>query len=137
MRKFLLDSGVLSAFLRRRGRAYSTASERRREGHRVGTCVPVIAEFAAGLERSASREPNLDRFRLALPTLKVWPFEVDAAFEYGRLFAHLVRVGRPMQVVDIQLAAIALTLGNCTVVTTDGDPSAVPGLAIENWADSA
>lgn len=38
-----------------------------------------------------------------------------------------------MQQIDIQIAAIALTLGNCTVVTTDSDLSAVPGLPVENW----
>jgi hypothetical protein len=26
------------------------------------------------------------------------------------------------------------TLGNCAVVTKDGDLSAVPGLQLENWA---
>ena len=31
-------------------------------------------------------------------------------------------------------AAIALSLGNCTVVSADGDLVAVPGLAVENWA---
>jgi tRNA(fMet)-specific endonuclease VapC len=39
-----------------------------------------------------------------------------------------------MQIVDMQLAAIALSLGNCTVVTTDSDLAAVPGLSVENWA---
>jgi len=39
-----------------------------------------------------------------------------------------------MQPIDIMIAAVALTLGNCTVVTTDSDLSAVPGLAVENWA---
>jgi tRNA(fMet)-specific endonuclease VapC len=39
-----------------------------------------------------------------------------------------------MQIPDIQMAAIALALGSCTVVTTDSDLSAVPGLAVENWA---
>jgi predicted nucleic acid-binding protein len=29
---------------------------------------------------------------------------------------------------DMQLAAIAFALGNCTVVTKDGDLNAVPGL---------
>ena len=41
-----------------------------------------------------------------------------------------------MQQIDIQIAAIALTLGNCTVVTTDADFAAVPGLRTENWAAS-
>ena len=41
-----------------------------------------------------------------------------------------------MSVVDIQLAAIAFALGNCAVVTKDGDLSAVAGLQVENWAEA-
>jgi tRNA(fMet)-specific endonuclease VapC len=39
-----------------------------------------------------------------------------------------------MQQVDMMIAAIARPLGDCTVVTTDTDLSAVPGMAVENWA---
>jgi tRNA(fMet)-specific endonuclease VapC len=39
-----------------------------------------------------------------------------------------------MQQIDIMIAAIAISLGNCTVVTADTDLSAVPGLPVENWA---
>ena len=46
-------------------------------------------------------------------------------------------MGRPMQQVDMQVAAIARTLGNCTVVSGDGDLSAVPGLAVEDWAEKS
>ncbi len=35
---------------------------------------------------------------------------------------------------DILTAAIALTLGNTTVVSSDTDLLAVPGLTVENWA---
>ena len=38
-----------------------------------------------------------------------------------------------MQVVDIMVAAIAFSLGNCTVVSSDTDLTAVPGLTVENW----
>jgi tRNA(fMet)-specific endonuclease VapC len=38
-----------------------------------------------------------------------------------------------MQQIDIQIAAIALALGNRIVVSTDSDLSAVPGLRTENW----
>ncbi len=40
-----------------------------------------------------------------------------------------------MQQVDIQIAAIAFVLGNCTVVSNDSDLAAVPGLILENWAE--
>jgi tRNA(fMet)-specific endonuclease VapC len=35
---------------------------------------------------------------------------------------------------EMQIAAIAVSLGNYTVVTTDTDLSDVPGLSVENWA---
>jgi tRNA(fMet)-specific endonuclease VapC len=35
----------------------------------------------------------------------------------------------------MMIAAIALTLGNCTVVSNDSDLLAVPGLTVENWAE--
>ncbi len=31
------------------------------------------------------------------------------------------------------MAAIAISLGDCSVLTVDSDLSAVPGLAVENW----
>lgn len=137
MRKYLFDSGLLSAYVQRKGSVFDRAVQCRRDGHRLGTATPVVAELVAGLERSTNRETNLDRFRRALPSLKMWAFELDTAYEFGRLFAELMRVGRPMQIVDIQIAAIAFTLGNCTVVTTDSDLSAIPGLAVENWLTTA
>jgi tRNA(fMet)-specific endonuclease VapC len=53
---------------------------------------------------------------------------------FGRIRNELRLGGRVMSVVDMQLAAIAFALGNCTVVSKDGDLSAVPGLQVENWA---
>jgi tRNA(fMet)-specific endonuclease VapC len=38
-----------------------------------------------------------------------------------------------MQRVDIQIAAIAFSLGHCTVVSGDSDLAAIPGLIVENW----
>jgi tRNA(fMet)-specific endonuclease VapC len=44
----------------------------------------------------------------------------------------LKSIGRPIGENDIMIAAIALSLGNATVVTMDSDLAAVPGLTIEN-----
>jgi tRNA(fMet)-specific endonuclease VapC len=134
MKRFLLDSGIANDYIDRRHGVYERARAEVLKGNRIGIGVPVLAELAAGIERSTSRERNLRNLRTALAALKLWPFDEDAAFTYGRLHAELLRVGRLMQVVDIMIAAIAFTLGNCTVVTKDNDLSAVPGLAVENWA---
>lgn len=39
-----------------------------------------------------------------------------------------------MQQVDMMIAAVARSLGNCIVVSSDSDLAAVPELAVENWA---
>jgi tRNA(fMet)-specific endonuclease VapC len=87
-----------------------------------------------GAENSATRDANLRQLRVGLLGIRVWPFDRRAAEEFGRLRAHLRRIGRPIQVIDAQLAAVALTLGRCTVVSADTDLRAVPGLTVENWA---
>jgi len=134
MTRYLLDSGIASDYLNRRHGVFERVRAEVSRGNRIGIGLPVLAELASGIERSASRERNMQRLRTALPSLKLWPFDEDAAFEYGRLHAELLSLGRKMQVVDMMIAAIAFTLGNCTVVSADSDLAAVPGLTVENWA---
>jgi len=54
-------------------------------------------------------------------------------FLFDSFAAELRRVGRPMQTIDMMLAAIAMSLGDCTVVTCDSDLFAIPGLSVVNW----
>ena len=136
MRRFLLDTGPAGDFVDRRRGVYERARQEVLRGNRIGIGIPVLAELAFGVERSASRDRNMRSLRATLGAWRLWPFDKKAAFEYGRLAAELRRIGRPMQQVDIMVAAIALSLGNCTVVTGDSDLAAVPGLAVEDWTDS-
>ena len=106
-------------------------------GHKIGTGIPVLAELFAGIEYSATRDANLDVLNRNLSLFRQWPLTTDAAREFGWLYAVLRRSGRTIQTVDLMVAAIALTLGGCTVVTSDSDLSAVPGLNVENWATDA
>jgi tRNA(fMet)-specific endonuclease VapC len=102
--------------------------------HEIGIAHPVLAELAYRVEGSPNRDRNLQRLQLALASWKLWPVNEESAFEYGRIAAELRRIGRPIGQNDMMIASIALTLGNCTVVTMDGDFSAVAGLTVENWA---
>lgn len=134
MKRYLLDTGVAGMYAARRDPVFTRVRDETSRGSVVGVGVPVLGELYFGAENSASRERALQALRVALASLRVWPFTNEAAEEFGRIAATLRRIGRPMQQIDIQIAAIALTLGNCTVVTTDSDLSAVPGLRTENWA---
>ena len=133
MRRYLLDTGIMGDFINRRRGVAERVDEARTRGDRVGTCWPVVGELWFGVERSVTRELNRDRLIRGLARIPKWPFEDEAAQHFGRIHHELRRVGRVMSVVDMQLAAM-FALGNCTVVTKDGDLGAVPGLQLENWA---
>ncbi len=133
MKRFLLDTNAASDCIFRRRGIDLRAKTARRAGHVLGIGIPVLAELLAGVEYSKSREKNLETVNRNLRMFRLWPFTPDSAREYGRVFAHLRRIGRPMQSIDIMIAAIALTLGSCTVVSSDMDLKAVPGLTVENW----
>ncbi len=137
MRRFLLETGIAQDFINHRHGVVERSDAERRAGNRIGICTPVLGELWAGVEGSVSRKRNLQRLRRSLSRLVVRPYTNDAAAQFGRVIAELRRMGRPMQQIDIMLAAVAFSLGNCTVVSRDTDLEAVPGLTVENWAAGA
>lgn len=134
MRRYLLDTGIASDLINRRTTVDSSVRDAFQRGDRIGIGTPVLGELRGGIEFSQTRDRNLTRLRHGLRGLAIWPFDKAAAEEYGCLYAELRRIGRPMQQVDIQIAAIALSLGNCTVVTKDSDLRAIPELNVVDWS---
>ena len=132
-RKYILDTNALADLVNHRRDVEIRAAAEAKKGFRIGTCPPVIGELYFGIYNCQSTQKNLQIASRGLRRLVIWPYDQQAAEEYGRIAAHLKSVGRPMQIVDMQLAAIALVMG-CTVVTSDSDLSAIPGLSVENWA---
>jgi tRNA(fMet)-specific endonuclease VapC len=133
MTRFLLDTNSAGHYVNKRHGGFERARVEVAKGNPIGIGIPVLAELVAGIEHSSSRERNMKSLKAALPSLKVWPMDSSAAFEYGRIYAELARLGRPIGVVDMMIAAIALTLSNCTVVSTDSDLREVPKLSVADW----
>lgn len=136
MRRFLLDSGIVSDWIDRRHSVDQRVAEAVRRGDRVGVGTPVIGELWGGVEFSSTSERNRASLARALARLTRWVFDGQAAREYGRLYAELRRRERVIPQIDFQIAAIALSLGNCTVVTKDSDFQTVLGLEVENWSQT-
>lgn len=132
--RFLLDSGIAQDFVQFVSPVFERAEEKLRQGASIGICPPVLGEFVGGFEQSRSKQRNLRNLRAALRRLLLWPFDKDAAYEYGRLVATLKQIGRPIPQIDIQVAAVALVIGKCTVVTKDTDFQTIPNLPVEDWS---
>jgi tRNA(fMet)-specific endonuclease VapC len=133
MKRYLLDTGSAADCIFRRRGVDDKVKRTRRAGGKIGIAIPVMAELLAGVEFSSTRERNLEIVNRNLHLFRLWPFTPDAAREYARLFATLRRIGKTIQQIDMMIAAIARTLGDCTVVSSDTDLAAVPGLTVENW----
>jgi predicted nucleic acid-binding protein len=83
MSRYLLDTGIVQDFINRRNGVQQRVDAARHTGNRIGICTPVLGELWAGVEGSISRERNLQRLRLALSRLVVWPYTNEAAEQSG------------------------------------------------------
>jgi len=133
VKRFLLDSNAASDYIFRRRGVRERAMQTRTTGAKIGIGMPVVAELLGGIEYSDTRDKNLDIVNRHLSLFRIWPLTLDAVRVYGRLFAEMRRAGRTIQTMDLLVASIALSLGNCTVVSTDSDLRTIPELAVEDW----
>jgi len=133
VRRYLLDTGIASDYINLRHGVHERARAEVILGNAIGIGLPVLAELVAGIEHSASRDRNMKSLKAALASLKLWPLDQIAAFEYGLIYAELKRIGRPIGIADMMIAAIGRTLPNCIVVSAGNDLKVVPRLSVENW----
>jgi tRNA(fMet)-specific endonuclease VapC len=68
-----------------------------------------------------------------MPHLTELVFDGACAIEFGKVRATLLRLGRPIDAVDMQIAATAL-VHNLTLVTHNTkDYVHIPGLRLDDW----
>lgn len=134
MKRYILDSGIVTDLINHRNGVEKKAATAFKRGARIGIGTPVLGELLAGLRNSASRKKNEARLERFLAQVALWPYDEAAAREYGEIAGDLRARGIAIQQIDMQIAAIAFALGNCVVVSKDGDFDDVTGLAVENWA---
>ncbi|MGC8853984.1 MAG: type II toxin-antitoxin system VapC family toxin [Halothiobacillaceae bacterium] len=139
----LLDTNVLSEFIRPQPSEAVTLWLDRLSTEQVWTCAISRAEIALGL---ALMPTGKRRAALALATQAMFdedfagrclPFDERAALHYAAIVAQRTRAGRPISTEDAQIAAIALA-HNLTLATRNvSDFEGIDGLAIVNpWLTS-
>jgi tRNA(fMet)-specific endonuclease VapC len=131
--RYLLDTNAVGDFINHRHGVTERTREARLGGAIVGTSEPVVAELFFGIENSATRDENLKRLRQGLTRIWCWPLDRRASEEFGRLAVVMKRTGRVIGPIDLMTAAIALSLGECIIVTNDKDFLTIPGIVVENW----
>ncbi len=127
MSKILLDTNAYAAFL-----AGEEAVLNELDGaEKIYMSVVVLGELYAGF-KGGSRERNnkslLERF-LVKPTVLTHDVTHETALIFGHLKDSLKRLGRPIPINDVWIAASAMETG-AILVSYDRHFSALPGLRV-------
>ncbi|HEV2464677.1 MAG TPA: type II toxin-antitoxin system VapC family toxin [Acidobacteriaceae bacterium] len=130
--QYLLDTNTISYIVKGRSQA---ARSRLKALNPHDVCISCITEgeLIYGLEKSGDehRRRVIDWF---LASLRIQPWGREAAAAYGALRAQQERLGRPLEPLDMQIAAHAVALG-AVLVTHDQAFQHVQNLpGIEDWA---
>ena len=128
MRRYLLDSGPLTALLQ--GRAGAVALMRPWVQHKeAATSVLAYGEAVEYLRPKADYPAHLQALHQLLQGVRPFFLTYPILRRYADLRLALRPRGRLVGDVDTLIAATALER-NLTVVTLDGDFARVPGLAV-------
>ncbi|GBC91866.1 Ribonuclease VapC2 [bacterium HR15] len=133
MTRYLLDTNHVSAFWTQD--AILRERINRALDAQYYLCTPSVAELWHMVFNSSRVAYNQARLEVLLQQFPILDFDASAAIAYGRLWTELKQRGRPIPVIDAQIAAIAI-VHNMTVLTSDVRHfSQVPAVAFENWLE--
>jgi tRNA(fMet)-specific endonuclease VapC len=118
--------------MNRRKVVYDRARAESAKGNVIGVAFPVLAELYFGAENSKSRDRTIRLIQSASVTWRIWPISITTVRIYGQIAATLSKAGQLIQQFVMLIAATALDIGNCTVVSSDSDLLVVPNLTVEN-----
>ena len=124
---YLLDTNVCIDVL------HSHVRKRLSGGLAVSTVV--VYELFYGAEKC--RLPQYERTKIEnfLQTVRIVPFDTDAAKESAKIRAELEAVGRSIGPYDLQIAGHAIALNLILVTANMREFSRIPALRLENWLE--
>ncbi len=133
-RLYVLDTNTVSYILK--GKSPAARSRLASLGEDEIACISIVTEFE--LEFGLARNPNSQILRRAirwfLARIPVLPLGSAEARAYGQLRVQQESAGRPLESMDMLIAAHAIAVG-AILVTSDKVFDSVSGLAgRENWA---
>lgn len=128
----LLDTNVCVAILNGKDPALRERVKSRSKGE-LAICSVVKAELIYGATKSEKRAQNEQRLRILFAELESYPFDDEAATQYGVLRTALERIGTTVGGNDLMIASIALTHRLTLITRNEREFAMVPFLQIEAW----
>jgi len=135
MLKYLLDTNNAIYVIKRR--PIEVMGVFNQNASRIAISAITLSELLHGAEKSANVAQNLAVVEEFASLLEVLPYTTKASQHYGAIRSALEKVGRPIGVNDLHIAAHARSEGLTLVTSNLGEFERVPGLLKENWVGVA
>ena len=135
MLRYLLDTNIVIYVLKRR--PVEVLSTFNANASRMAISSITLAELLHGAEKSTRVSENLAAIEDFCSRLEVLPYGPKAAQHYGAIRAALEKLGQPIGVNDMHIAAHARSEGLVLVTNNMGEFARVPALEAENWVHTA
>ncbi|MES2584976.1 MAG: type II toxin-antitoxin system VapC family toxin [Pseudomonadota bacterium] len=133
MLKYLLDTNIVIYVIKRKPlsalQRFNTHA-----GHMAISSI-TLAELLHGAEKSTAPAQTLAVVEDFCSRLEVLTYGPKAAQHYGSIRASLEKIGKPIGVNDIHIAAHARSEGLTLVTNNLREFERVPALQLENWVD--
>ena len=134
MLRYLLDTNIVIYVLKRR--PIEVLSVFNANASRMAISSITLAELMHGAEKSSRVTVNLMAIEDFCSRLDVLPYGSKAAQHYGAIRAQLEKLGRPIGVNDLHIAAHARSEGLVLVTNNASEFERVPALEVEIWVQS-
>jgi tRNA(fMet)-specific endonuclease VapC len=131
MRTYLLDTNIVIYVIKRK--PIEVLEIFNRHAGQMAISSITLAELIHGAEKSSRVAENLRVVEDFTSRLEVLPYSAKAAQHYGNIRAALEKIGQPIGVNDLHIAAQARSEGLVLVSNNLSEFSKVPALQVENW----
>jgi tRNA(fMet)-specific endonuclease VapC len=135
MLRYLLDTNIVIYVLKRR--PVEVLSTFNANASRMAMSSITLAELLHGAEKSSRVSENLAAIEDFCSRLEVLPYGPKAAQHYGAIRAALEKLGQPIGLNDMHIAAHARGEGLVLVTNNTERFARVPALEVENWVHTA
>jgi tRNA(fMet)-specific endonuclease VapC len=131
MLRYLLDTNIVIYVLKRR--PIEVLATFNANASRMAISSITLAELLHGAEKSQRVNENLAAIEDFCSRLEVLTYGTKAAQHYGAIRAALEKIGQPIGVNDLHIAAHARSEGLVLVTNNLAEFERIPALELENW----
>jgi tRNA(fMet)-specific endonuclease VapC len=134
MLRYLLDTNIVTYVMK--CRPVEVLDVFNKQANRMAISTITVAELMHGSEKSSRPAENLAAVEDFCSRLEVLPYMSKAAQHYGSIRTSLEKIGQPIGINDLHIAAHARSEGLILVTNNMKEFVKVPALQLENWIET-